>query len=51
MKYSRYLFLGLLALLLAGCGTIVQESLKVQPVTKSAIGSGRTIVILPFADY
>lgn len=51
MKYSRHLLIGLLALLLGGCGTTVQESLKVQPTAKSAIGIDKTVVILPFADY
>ena len=51
MKYGRHLFIGLLALFLCGCGTTVKESLKVQPVSKNAIGSDRSVVILPFADY
>ena len=51
MKYSRHLLIGLLVLLLGGCGTTVHESLKVQPITKSAIGADKTVVILPFADY
>ena len=40
MKYGRHLFIGLLALFLCGCGTTVKESLKVQPVSKNAIGVG-----------
>ncbi|WP_035274962.1 hypothetical protein [Desulfogranum japonicum] len=51
MKYNRYLLIGLLALFLGGCGTTVQESLKVQPATKSTVGADKTVVILPFADY
>ncbi|WP_035247532.1 hypothetical protein [Desulfogranum mediterraneum] len=51
MKYSRYLLIGLLALLLGGCGTTVKESLKVQPALKSPVGADKTVVILPFADY
>lgn len=52
MKYSRHLLTGLLALFLGGCGTTVHESLKVQqPAINNAVGSDRTIVILPFADY
>ncbi len=51
MKYSRYLLIGLLALLLGGCGTSVKESLKVQPDAKSTVGADKTVVILPFADY
>ncbi len=51
MKYNRYLLIGLLALLLAGCGTTVKESLKVQPAAISDVGGDKTVVILPFADY
>lgn len=51
MKYCRHLLIGLLALLLGGCGTTVHESLKVQPLAKAQQGKDKTIVILPFADY
>jgi len=51
MKYSCHLLIGLLALLLCGCGTTVKESLKVQTATKRPIGADKTVVILPFADY
>lgn len=51
MKFSRHLLIGLLTLLLGGCGTTVHESLKVQPIAKSKIGADKTVVILPFADY
>jgi len=51
MKFSRHLLIGLLTLLLGGCGTTVHESLKVQPTAKSKIGADKTVVILPFADY
>jgi len=51
MKYSRYLLVGLLALLIGGCGTTVKESLKVQPTAMSDKGAEKTVVILPFADY
>jgi hypothetical protein len=51
MKIGRYLLTGVVALLMGGCGTTVQESLKVQPEIKSEVGAERTIVILPFADY
>ena len=51
MKYNRQLLIGLLALLLSGCGTTVTESLKVQPATKGTVGIDKTVVILPFADY
>lgn len=51
MKYNRYLLIGLLALLIGGCGTTVKESLKVQPANISKVGADKTVVILPFADY
>ena len=51
MKFSRHLLIGVLALVLGGCGTTVQESLKVAPTVKSTVGADRTVVILPFADY
>jgi len=51
MKHSCHLLIGIVALLLCGCGTTVKESLKVQPTTKRMIGADRTVVILPFADY
>ena len=51
MKYGRHLLVCLSALLLSGCGATVQESLKVQPVAKVPVGSDRSVVILPFADY
>ncbi len=51
MKYSRHLLIGLLALFLGGCGTTVHESLKVQQPGKYTIGSDKSVVILPFADY
>ena len=51
MKYSRHLLIGVLALLLGGCGTTVKESLKVATTVKSTVGKDRTVVILPFADY
>jgi len=45
------LLIGLLTLFLGGCGTTVHESLKVQPAVKNPVGSDKTVVILPFADY
>ena len=51
MNYCRYLLVGLMALLISGCGQTVTESLK-QPLTKKSVaGADKTIVILPFADY
>jgi hypothetical protein len=51
MKYGRLLVVILLALFLGGCGSTVHQSVKIQPSDKLAIGSDRTVVILPFADY
>jgi len=52
MTLAKHILLCLITSLLAcGCGQTVKESLKVQPVAKSAVGADRTIVILPFADY
>lgn len=51
MKFSRSLLFGLSVLLLCGCGTTVQESLKVPPAGNNFVGSDKTVVILPFADY
>ena len=36
---------------LVGCGTTVQESLKVNNELRTNIGQGRKVVIMPFADY
>ncbi len=52
MKRWHYALVGLMVLLLSGCGQTVVETLKVTPASDpSAPGQGRTIVILPFADY
>ncbi|MDH3347346.1 MAG: hypothetical protein OEM02_04485 [Desulfobulbaceae bacterium] len=52
MKLCRYLIVGLLAILLGGCGQTVKESLKMQGEgSKSSVGEGKTLVIMPFADY
>ena len=52
MERLKYLFIAILALTVTGCGQTVVETLKV-PETPgyNAPGSGRTAVILPFADY
>lgn len=52
MERLKYLLLGVLALTLTGCGQAVIETLNV-PETPgyNAPGSGKTAVILPFADY
>jgi hypothetical protein len=54
MDRLKYLVIGVLALFLAGCGSgqIVVETLNVaEGPTHNAAGSGKSIVILPFADY
>lgn len=54
MNRLKYLVIGILALILAGCGRgqIVVESLNVAGnPTANAQGNGKSIVILPFADY
>lgn len=51
MNYCRYLLLGFMTILVSGCGQMVKESLKVQPATINTAGAGKTVVILPFADY
>ncbi len=52
MNRLKYLIAGILALVLAGCGQTVVETLNV-PVEAgpNAKGKGMTAVILPFADY
>jgi TolB-like protein len=54
MERLKYLVIGILALFLAGCGSgkVVVETLNVaEGPTSNAPGSGKNIVILPFADY
>jgi len=52
MKRLHYALVGLTLLLLSGCGQIVVETLQVpQEPWSNAAGRGKTIVILPFADY
>ncbi len=54
MDRLKYLVIGVLALLLAGCGKgqIVVETLDVaQGPSATAAGNCKSIVILPFADY
>lgn len=52
MKRLHYALVGLMVLLLTGCGQTVVETLQVpQKVSDNAPGKGKTIVILPFADY
>jgi hypothetical protein len=52
MNRLKYLGITILALFLAGCGQTVVETLKVtEGLSRYAPGSGKSIVILPFADY
>ncbi|MGB3212140.1 MAG: hypothetical protein WBB19_15670 [Desulforhopalus sp.] len=54
MDKLKYLVFGFLALLLAGCGPgqVVRETLHVAEGPRAeAPGMGKSIVILPFADY
>lgn len=54
MDRLKYLVIGILALFLTGCGRgqVVVETLNVaEGPTYNAPGSGKSIVILPFADY
>jgi hypothetical protein len=52
MKRLQFLILAILVFALTGCGQTVTETLNVPngPLTNGP-GKGRTIVILPFADY
>lgn len=52
MERLKYLVIGILALVLTGCGQTVVETLNVAGGPgRDAPGSGKSIVILPFADY
>jgi len=52
MNRLKYLIIGILALVMAGCGQTVVESLKVpEGAGQNSPGYGKSIVILPFADY
>jgi TolB-like protein len=52
MERLKYLVIGILALTLAGCGQTIVETLNVPAAPGfDAPGKGRTVVILPFADY
>jgi hypothetical protein len=52
MDRLKYLLIGILALVLSGCGQTVTQTLNVpQGPDYNAPGSGKSIVILPFADY
>jgi hypothetical protein len=52
MKRLQFLIFGVLALALTGCGHTVIQTLNVpEGPAYNGPGKGRTIVILPFADY
>ncbi len=52
MERLKYLFIGTIILLMAGCGQRVTETLNVQKAGgPDSPGYGSSIVILPFADY
>lgn len=52
MNRLKYLVIGILALALSGCGQTVVETLNItEGPASNAPGSGKSIVILPFADY
>ena len=52
MNRLKHLIIGILALVLAGCGQTVVETLKVpEGAGQNSPGFGKSVVILPFADY
>jgi len=52
MGRLKYLLFGILAIMLSGCGQTVIETLNVPAGPgHNGPGAGKTIVILPFADY
>ncbi len=52
MNRLKYLLIGILALVMAGCGQTVVETLHVpEGAGQNAPGNGKSVVILPFADY
>ncbi|MDR3088925.1 MAG: hypothetical protein LBU39_03810 [Desulfobulbaceae bacterium] len=52
MKSVTQVVFAICALLLGGCGHTVVETLRVpQTPTVDAAGNGKTVVVLPFADY
>lgn len=52
MNTLKYLVIGFLALIMAGCGQkIVETHMVPEAAGPNAPGSGKTVVILPFADY
>jgi TolB-like protein len=52
MERLKFLVIGILAITLAGCGQTIVETLNVPEAPGfDAPGKGRSVVILPFADY
>ncbi len=52
MNRLKYLIVGILALVMAGCGQTVVETLHVpEGPGQNSPGYGKSVVILPFADY
>ncbi len=51
MKRLQFLILAVLVFALTGCGQTVVETLNVPEKPVNGPGQGRTVVILPFADY
>ena len=54
MNRLKYLVIGILAMILVGCGqgqTIVEDLKVPEGAGPNAPGSGKSVVILPFADY
>lgn len=53
MNRLKYLVIGVLGLFLAGCGPgqLVRETLNVPGTNANTPGKGKSVVILPFADY
>lgn len=52
MNRLKYLIIGVLALIMAGCGQTVVETMHApEGAGPNAPGYGKSVVILPFADY
>lgn len=52
MNRLKYLIIGVLALIMAGCGqTVVETMYAPEGAGPNAPGYGKSVVILPFADY
>lgn len=52
MQRLKYLLVGVIAVILTGCGQTVIETLSVPEAPGfNAPGTGQTVVVMPFADY